>query len=179
MIFPIPSEAIMPFAGFLGASGRFNPWGIMLASSLGSMIGSWLSYLIGLYGGRLFLGKYGRFFLIDHHHLELTEEFFRKYGEKAVFISRFIPVVRHLISIPAGTAKMDLLKFSIYTLIGATTWNMFLVWCGYILQDKWITIKKYTHYLDYAVVLALVVGVVYLYRKILSERKEVSESRAE
>lgn len=171
MVFPIPSEAVMPFAGFLAAQGRFTLLGVAIASSLGSMIGSWLSYAIGLYGGRPFINKFGKFLLLDHHHLELTEKFFEKYGNQAILISRFIPVVRHLISIPAGMAKMDFKKFSLDTFIGATIWNMFLAWLGTKLLQNWAVIKKYTHYLDYVVVLLIVGAVVYFYFKLVNANK--------
>jgi membrane protein DedA with SNARE-associated domain len=171
MVFPIPSEAVMPFAGFLIGSGRFSWLGVTLASSLGSLIGSWLSYFIGYYGGRPFLEKFGKYLLLDHHHLELTEKFFAKYGQQAVLISRFIPVVRHLISVPAGMAKMNKLKFTIDTLIGATCWNMFLAYLGFVLQDRWALIKKYTHYLDYFVVFVIVFGIGYFYFKRVKKHK--------
>ncbi len=174
MVFPVPSEAVMPFAGFLIGSGQFTWLGVALASSLGSMIGSWLSYAIGRYGGRAFLNNFGKYFLLDHHHLELTEKFFAKYGNQAVLISRFIPVVRHLISIPAGMAKMNLLKFSLDTLIGATAWNMFLAWLGFVLQERWDTIKKFTHYLDYLVVVVLIGLVIYFYYKIVKSKAKAS-----
>ena len=165
MIFPVPSEAIMPFAGFLVGTGRFNWLGVFWASTAGSMVGSWLSYAIGLYGGRPFLLKFGKFFLLEQHHLEITEKFFAKFGNQAVLISRFIPVVRHLISIPAGFAKMNFLKFSLDTLIGASLWNMFLAYIGFLLQDRWLLIKKYTHYLDYLVVALILAAIIYFYRK--------------
>lgn len=171
MVFPMPSEAVMPFAGFLAAQGRFSMWGVAVSSSLGSLIGSWLSYAIGLYGGRPFIDKFGKFLLLDHHHLELTEKFFAKYGNQAVLISRFIPVVRHLISISAGMAKMNFFKFSLDTLIGATIWNMFLAWLGSKLLDNWAIIKNYTHYLDYLVVLLLLGTIAYLYFKLLKDRR--------
>ena len=171
MIFPIPSEAIMPFAGFLAAQGQFSMWGIAIASTIGSLIGSYLSYAIGLYGGKPFLQKFGKFFLLDESHLEWTEKFFQKYGNKAVLISRFIPVVRHLISIPAGIAKMPLFTFGIYTALGATTWNMFLAWLGFKLKEKWNLVDEYTHFLDYIVVFVLLIVIVYFYYKLIRKRK--------
>jgi membrane protein DedA with SNARE-associated domain len=174
MIFPIPSEAVMPFAGFLASQGKFSMLGVAIASTLGSLIGSGLSYFIGLYGGRPFLQKFGKYFLLDESHLKWAENFFEKYGDKAVLISRFIPVVRHLISIPAGTAKMNLAKFFVYTLIGATTWNMFSAWLGWKMANNWMLIKKYTHYLDYLVVLVLASGVVYFYAKLT--RKKINDT---
>ncbi|MDX1920175.1 MAG: DedA family protein, partial [Candidatus Caenarcaniphilales bacterium] len=137
MIFPIPSEAVMPFAGFLAAQGKFTMWGVAIASSIGSLIGSGASYAIGLYGGRPFIEKYGKYFLLDHHHLDLTERFFDKYGNQAIIISRFVPVIRHLISIPAGMAKMNFKKFMLDTFLGASGWNMILAWLGYTLHGNW------------------------------------------
>jgi membrane protein DedA with SNARE-associated domain len=171
MIFPVPSEAIMPFAGFLIGEERFSWLGVFVASSAGSLVGSWLSYWIGLYGGRPFLLKFGKFFLLEEHHLEITEKFFAKFGNQAVLISRFIPVVRHLISIPAGLAKMNPLKFTIDTFIGASTWNMFLAYIGFTMQERWHLIKKYTHYLDYLVVLGIIGLIIYFYSKRLSKVK--------
>ena len=106
MIAPIPSEAVMPFVGFLVADGRWNLWLAILATSFGSMVGSLLSYLMGFYGGKPLVLKVGKYLLLDRHDLELTEKFFhRRSGTLTIFISRFIPVVRHLISIPAGVGK--------------------------------------------------------------------------
>ncbi len=173
MIFPIPSEAVMPFAGFLmdPEQGKFTVWGVALASSSGSLLGSWLSYWMGYYGGRPFLARFGKYFLLDQHHLELTERFFAEHGEKAVFISRFIPIVRHLVSIPAGTAKMGAIPFTLYTLLGASMWNMFLAWLGLLLKENWRVIKTYTHYLDYVVLLCLILLFVWGVRHLLLERK--------
>ena len=134
MIFPIPSEVVMPFAGFLIYSGKFTFLGVLIASSLGSLFGSLISYYMGKYLGRPIVIKYGKYFLLNKHHLELTERFFAIFGERAVLVSRFIPVVRHIISIPAGIAEMKLKKFSIYTLIGATIWNMVLAFLGFTVQ---------------------------------------------
>src|SRR3989344_8011520 len=97
MIAPVPSEVVMPFAGYLVLQGRFDFFVALLVSSLGSIFGSVLSYYIGFYGGRPFILKYGKYFFIENEHLEWSENWFRKQGEKTIFISRFIPVVRHLI----------------------------------------------------------------------------------
>src|SRR3989344_2465633 len=111
MIAPVPSEVVMPFAGYLALQGQFNFWLVLLASSLGSIFGSFLSYYIGFYGGRPLVLKFGRYLLVEEEHLEWTEKWFRKQGDKTIFISRFVPVVRHLISIPAGIAKMPMRRF--------------------------------------------------------------------
>ncbi|MEM4270940.1 MAG: DedA family protein, partial [Candidatus Pacearchaeota archaeon] len=100
MIFPLPSELVMPFAGFLIAEGRFTWQGVVLFSTLGSIVGSLLSYYIGMYGGKPFLNRYVKYFFIRKKELEWTEKFFKRRGSLTIFISRFIPVVRHMISIP-------------------------------------------------------------------------------
>ena len=156
MIFPIPSEAVMPFAGFLAAQGGMNIWLAAFAGALGSIVGSLASYYIGLYGGYAFVKRYGRWFLLDKHHLEWTVRFFEKHGEKTIFISRFVPVVRHFISIPAGVGKMKLGKFSAYTMTGAYCWNFFLAWLGFRLGENWTVIEQYSQPIDLAVLAVIV-----------------------
>lgn len=166
MIAPVPSEAVMPFAGFLWFDGRLTFWAILLASTLGSLVGSLISYYLGAHYSAIVIKRWGKYLLLNEHHLDQTKQFFAKYGEKTVFISRFIPVVRHLISIPAGVGNMNLTKFIIYTGLGATAWNMFLAWVGYRLNSRWQDIGKYTKVLDILVVIAIVAGIVYfIFRK--------------
>jgi membrane protein DedA with SNARE-associated domain len=160
MIAPIPSELVMPFAGFLIFTGHFDPLAVMLASSLGSVTGSLVSYGMGVLGEPV-VHRYGRYLLLNPHHLEWTSKFFRRHGGKTIFISRFIPVVRHLISIPAGLARMPLTPFIIYTLAGATLWNGFLVYLGVRLKEHWWIIQKYTHVLDLVVAAGLVAALGY------------------
>src|SRR4030067_181099 len=114
MIAPVPSELVMPFAGFLIFTGHFDPWWVLVASSLGSIVGSLLSYGMGRLGEPVVL-RYGRYLLLNPHHLEWTKKFFERHGGKTIFISRFIPVVRHLISIPAGLAPVPLAPFLLLT----------------------------------------------------------------
>src|SRR5205085_3387290 len=131
MIVPIPSEAVMPFVGFLVADGKWSLAGAILATSLGSIVGSTLSYFMGYYGGKPLVLRVGKYLLLNVHDLERAEEFFhRRSGAVILFISRFVPVVRHLISIPAGIGRMPLLPFLLTTLAGATLWNTFLLVCG-------------------------------------------------
>lgn len=165
MIFPIPSEAVMPFAGFLVVTGRFSLFGVIVASTLGSITGSLLSYWIGAKGGEPFIRRFGKYFLLDMHELEITQNFFRKRGEIAILVSRFIPVVRHLISIPAGAGHMRLLPFCIYTLIGAGLWNAFLAVAGMKLKENWEELMHYSHQIDLVVlaILILLVGL-FVYR---------------
>jgi membrane protein DedA with SNARE-associated domain len=169
MIAPIPSELVMPFAGFLIFTGHFDPVAVMVASSLGSIVGSLLSYGMGRLGEPVVL-RYGRYLLLNPHHLEWTKKFFNRHGGKTIFIARFIPVVRHLISIPAGLACMSLVPFILFTLGGATLWNGFLTYLGVRLKENWWLIQQYTHFLDYLVATALVAGAAYLLWKIRVSR---------
>jgi membrane protein DedA with SNARE-associated domain len=161
MVAPVPSEAVMPFAGFLITNNTFTMFGVILSSTIGSIVGSLISYYIGYYGGKPVVLKFGKYLFLDKHHLEITEKFFNKYGEKTIFICRFIPVVRHLISIPAGVGKMNLAKFSVYTIIGAAIWNAILAYLGIFLGNKWSLVHHYSRYLDYIVVVIIVVVFVY------------------
>jgi len=170
MVAPIPSELVMPFAGFLIFTGQFDVAPVMVASSLGSIVGSLLSYGMGMLGKPVVL-RYGRYLLLNPHHLEWTEQFFSRHGGKTIFIARFIPVVRHLISIPAGLARMPLIPFIVYTAVGATLWNMFLTYLGVRLKENWRVIQQYTHILDYFVVAGLIGAGVCLVWKIKHARK--------
>jgi len=165
MVFPVPSEAVMPFAGFLIEQKTFTFSMVIFVSTLGSIIGSLISYYIGFFGGMPFVRTFGKYALLDASELESTEKFFKKRGELTIFICRFIPVVRHLISIPAGTGKMNIVKFSIFTIIGAGIWNAFLTYVGFVLKSNWDEVMKYSHIIDIVVVLFLLAIVVfYIYR---------------
>ena len=170
MVAPIPSELVMPFAGFLIFTGQFGVVPVMVASTLGSIAGSLLSYGMGMLGKPVVL-RYGRYLLLNVHHLEWTEKFFLRHGGKTIFISRFIPVVRHLFSIPAGLARMPLIPFILYTAVGATLWNGFLTYLGFRLKQNWPVVQKYTHILDYFVVAGLIGAALYLVWKIKRARK--------
>ena len=166
MVAPVPSEAVMPFAGFLWFDHKFTFWGLAFSSTLGSIIGSLISYYVGAFGGRPLVKKFGKYLLLNEHHLDQTQRFFAKYGDKTIFISRFIPVIRHLISLPAGVGRMNLAKFSLYTVIGAGIWNSFLAYLGYYLGSRWEEIRKYSEILD-IVIIVLIVGtiVVFFFKK--------------
>ena len=172
MIAPVPSEAVIPFVGFQVADGRWNLFWAIFSTSLGSIIGSWLSYLMGYYGGRPLILKVGKYLLLDVHDLEMTEKFFhRRAGIWTIFISRFIPVIRHLISLPAGVGEMPMLPFLAATLIGATLWNSFLLWCGIRLRQNWEIVEKYSRYIDIVVVLAGICVLVWFIRSRLKRRQ--------
>lgn len=159
MIAPIPSEAVMPFVGFQVVDGKWNLWLSILATSIGSIVGSLISYLLGYYGGKTAVLRVGKYLLLNKHDLEITESFFhRRSGLLTIFISRFVPVVRHLISIPAGMGAMPLVPFLVVTLIGATMWNTFLLVCGMQLREHWSIVQQYSHQIDILVVLLLAIG---------------------
>jgi membrane protein DedA with SNARE-associated domain len=170
MILPIPSELVMPFAGFLIFMGHFGILPVMVASTLGSIVGSLLSYGLGMLGEPVVL-RYGRYLLLNTHHLQWTQNFFERHGGKTIFIARFIPVVRHLISLPAGLARMSITRFVLYTAAGATLWNGFLTYLGVRLRQNWEIIQQYTHIADYVVVAAMIGAAIYLAWKVKQARK--------
>jgi membrane protein DedA with SNARE-associated domain len=162
MVFPIPSEAVMPFAGFLVVTGRFTLAGVIAASTLGSIVGSLTSYAMGRYGGEPFFRRFGKYLLLDMHELEATQRFFQRRGQITIFVCRFIPVVRHLISIPAGVGRMPLLPFVVYTAVGAALWNAILTVAGMALKQNWDALMKYSHTID-IVVVAILVGMIVVF----------------
>jgi membrane protein DedA with SNARE-associated domain len=166
----IPSEAISPFAGYLVSQGKIGFFAAVTAGVLGNLVGSWVAYFIGLWGGRELWLHYGRYVGVRAHHLVLAEKWFDKYGEFTVFLSRCLPVIRTFISFPAGTARMNFAKFTFYTLLGCVPWVFTLTYFGYLLGENWEEVGAYLHYLDYAVALALVVGVVYVFVRWRSSR---------
>ena len=175
MVLPVPSEAVMPFVGFLVADGDWNLAAAIVATSLGSITGSLISYAMGRYGGKPFVLRVGKYLLLNVHDLELTERFFhRRAGVVTLFISRFVPVVRHLISIPAGVGGMPLVPFSIATLVGATCWNSFLLWCGFKLRSRWDLVEHYSTQIDIVVAALLVAGLAWWITTRLAHRPPAS-----
>lgn len=140
---PVPSEIIMPFSGFLVAQGHFNIWIVGFLGAVGNLIGSIVAYEVGLYGGRPFVEKYGKYFLISHRDLNLADRWFLKHGQGTVFFSRLLPVVRTFISLPAGVARMDFKKFCFYTFLGALPWSYALTYAGVVLGHNWSGIRVY------------------------------------
>jgi membrane protein DedA with SNARE-associated domain len=159
----IPSEAISPFAGYLVSEGRMTLLAAVTAGVLGNLVGSWVAYFIGLWGGRELWFRYGKYVGVRAHHLTIAEKWFDRYGELTVFVSRCLPVVRTFISFPAGTARMNLFKFTLYTLLGCIPWVFALTYFGYVLGENWGTIGDYLHYLDYAVAVAVLGLLVYAF----------------
>ena len=160
-IFPLPSELVMPFAGFLAATGRFNIWLVILASGIGSLLGSLLSYWMGRYGGNAPVLRWGHWVFLDVEDLKKTEDWFARKGEAVIFVSRFIPVVRQFISIPAGIARMNIWRFSLYTFLGATLWNGFLAWLGFFLGERWEEVGHVVEQFSNAIAVLLVVAAIW------------------
>ena len=160
---PIPSELILPFAGWSVARGVAEPltnsawtyWGAVVAGVVGNTAGSLVSYAIGAYGGRPLVHRYGKFVLISAHDLDVAERWFARYGEVTVFFSRMLPIVRTFISVPAGIARMPLWRFVVFSVLGAIPWVMLLVWGGMVLGDHWLDIKQSLRGLDYVVAAAI------------------------
>jgi membrane protein DedA with SNARE-associated domain len=172
MIVPVPSEFVMPFAGFLVAQGTFSFLFVIIASTLGSITGSLIFYSIGKTGGYRLVEKYGKYVLVDAEDIRKTEEWFQKRGDLTVFLARLIPVVRHLISFIAGIGKMNVKKFTLYTILGATLWNGILTYLGFILGQHWNEVSQYLEELDIIIVILLIVGCLYFaYRHITRKKK--------
>lgn len=158
---PLPSEIIMPFSGFLVTTGRFTLFFTGVAGALGCVIGSVLAYGVGIWGGRPFLEKYGKFVLISQRDLDNADRFFKKYGDLSIFISRLLPVVRTFISLPAGIAKMNFTKFVIYTFVGSFPWCFGLAYVGKVMGENWESIRVYFREADVLIGVIIVAGIVY------------------
>ena len=147
---PLPSELILPFAGFLVSDpsqlepltkGPWSFWIVVIVATIGNTLGSLIAYAIGAWGGRPFLERYGKYLLIRPHEIELAERFFEKYGAATAFISRLLPIVRTFISFPAGVARMPLGRFVAYSTAGAFLWSLLLVYAGTVLGARWTDIR--------------------------------------
>ena len=165
---PIPSELILGFAGYLIFAERMTFAGAMWAGMIGGVLGSIFAYEVGRRGGRPFVDRYGKYFFVKQSHVDLAQRWFDKYGLKAVFFSRMLPVVRTFISLPAGFARMDRVKFFILTVLGSLPWTALILWIGQLLGEGWAVMMKVGHEISIVFVLLCVVlcGVFYLkYKK--------------
>lgn len=161
---PIPSEIVMPYAGHLVAKGNLSMWQATLVASIANLSGSWLAYTAGRFGGRTFIDRYGKYIFLSHKHLAMADRWFANRGEATVFLSRMLPVVRTFISLPAGIARMNIIKFSIYSFLGSLPWNFLLVYLGYTFTDRWDQLQQYLHEFNIAAFSGIAVVVVgYLY----------------
>lgn len=164
---PLPSEAILPFAGFLVAKGVFSIHVAAFAGAIGCVIGSTPSYYLGYWGGRPFVEKYGKWFLISKKDLEIADKWTEKYGDGAFFICRMLPVVRTFISLPAGILKANFPKFITFTFLGSLIWSYVLVYTGMKLGEHFEQLKNIWHKFDIAIVaIVLILFGIYVYKHI-------------
>jgi membrane protein DedA with SNARE-associated domain len=170
-LIPIPSEAVIPFAGFLAYMGEMNIWLIVLVSSLANVTGSIIAYEIGKYLGRGFVERYGKYVLLNMGHLQLIERWFDKYGSLTVLFCRMLPLVRTVNALPAGIGKMNFPKFCIFTFIGSIPWNLALVFVGYVLKENWSILEKYSLYIDILAVFVAAAVIFYIVRRIRGSTK--------
>jgi membrane protein DedA with SNARE-associated domain len=159
---PIPSEATMLFAGFGVSNGDYTLFAVTAAGVLGNLVGSWIAYAVGYYGRIDILEKHGRKLHIKPSHLKWADDWFERYGDATVFFSRMLPIIRTFISLPAGVARMPFWRFTVLTLAGCIPWVFLLAFAGKQAGDNWSKWKDSLHYVDYVVVAAIVVGLVWL-----------------
>lgn len=180
---PFPSELIMPLAGWLlieekGASA----WMVFMAGfygALGNLLGSWVAYLISWKGGRPLLKRYGKYVLITQEEVDKAERWFSKYGEAAVFVSRLLPVVRTFISVPAGIARMNLWKFSIYTFAGSFPWSLGLAYGGFKLGENWEDMRAVMRPFDIPIGIIILAAIGwFIYKRIRAIRAQEREDAA-
>ena len=169
MCIPLPSEVIMPFAGYLVFTGRFSLILVATIGAIGCNIGSTVAYAVGYSGGRRLVERFGRVLLIDNAELDRVDKFFHRYGSATVLISRLLPVIRTYIALPAGIARMNFWKFEIYTFIGSWPWCFVLAYIGFKLGQKWNNspeLQSVMHKLDYIVVILIAAFIVWYFWKL-------------
>ncbi|MDE2090769.1 MAG: DedA family protein [Gammaproteobacteria bacterium] len=169
---PLPSEIIMPFAGFLVYRGELDLWLVAAAGALGCVLGSLLAYWVGAWGGRPLAERYGRYILVSPHDLQTADRWFQRRGDIIILIGRLLPVVRTFIAFPAGVARMPMFKFIVYTFIGSFIWCWGLAWIGMRLGERWNSLEPWFHRFDTLIVaLGLLVFGWYVWRHIRHLRR--------
>ncbi len=162
---PLPSEVIMPFAGFLVFKGEMSLWLVALAGAMGCVLGSIPAYYVGMFGGRPLAEKYGKYVLISKKDLDWADQAFDKHGEIIIFIGRMLPAVRTFIAFPAGVARMNMSKFIAYTFIGSLIWCGLLAYAGMKMGENWESLKVYFHQFHYVIIAAGLVFAVWYVRR--------------
>jgi membrane protein DedA with SNARE-associated domain len=161
---PLPSEVIMPFAGYLALQGKFSLFSAALCGAVGCVVGSLVAYYAGAKGGRPLAEKYGKYILMNPGDLELADRLFKKYGDAISFFSRLLPVVRTFIAFPAGVARTNVYKFSVYTFLGSFPWCFGLAWIGYKLGENWSSLHEKFHQIDLAIAGIFLIGGIFWVR---------------
>jgi membrane protein DedA with SNARE-associated domain len=188
---PIPSEVVLLFGGALASptfaatalQGGANPlslvW-VIVAATLGTLVGSWIAYGIGFAGGRALVDRAGKVLLFRPEEVDRAHEWFERHGDRAVLVARVVPVVRAFISLPAGVARMRAWRFTLYTLIGALTWDVALTVAGYYLGESWRTVEKFMTPISIVIAVALVAFVTWwLVRRVRSRRSSTEAATGE
>lgn len=169
---PIPSEIIMPFSGYLVSTGELRLWLVALAGAIGCVVGSWLAYAVGAWGGRPLVERYGKYVLISHRDLDLADRWFQRHGDITIFVGRLLPVVRTFIAFPAGVARMPLWRFTAYTFLGSLIWCWGLAWVGLKLGQHWNTLGVYFHRFDALIGVLILLGLaLYVWRHVRHLRR--------
>lgn len=179
---PLPSEITMPFAGYLVSTGRFELQLTAIAGAVGCLLGSYIAYFVGASGGRWFLERYGRYVLIPPHELEIADWFFERWGSATVFWGRMLPVVRTFVAFPAGVARMRLLPFTTYTLVGSYLWCLGLTYMGMKLGQHWEALGPYFHRFDGVIgilLVALFAFIIYRRVRAVSRDRECTHNHRE
>ncbi len=162
---PLPSEIILPFAGYLVFIKKFQLLYVAIAGAVGCVIGSVIAYAAGAYGGRPLIEKYGKYILISRHDLDIADRWFSRHGSITVFTGRLLPIIRTFISLPAGIARMNFVQFIFYTLAGSFLWSLFIAWIGFKLGEQWDTLGPYFHRFDYLILITgIILFIIYLRR---------------
>jgi membrane protein DedA with SNARE-associated domain len=177
---PLPSELIMPFAGwFLIEKAGHGAGYVVLAGffgGLGNMLGSWIAYWVGAKGGVPLLRRYGKFILISDHDLDRANQWFGKYGDWITFLARFVPAVRTFISLPAGIARMNFFRFSLYAFLGSFVWSAGLAYGGYLLGASWEDLRNAMRPYDYPIIgVCAVLVIVFVWLRLRSRRAHQAE----
>ena len=172
---PIPSEATMLFAGFNVHNGDYSLLAVAVAGVAGNLVGSWIAYAVGYFGRVDLLEKHGRALHIKPQHLAWADRWFERHGEATVFFARLLPIIRTFISLPAGVAKMPFWRFTAFTLAGCVPWVFLLAFIGKQAGANWESWKNSLHYVDYAVIAAVVIGIVYLVVRARRNRRRAAE----
>jgi membrane protein DedA with SNARE-associated domain len=173
---PLPSEIIMPLAGYLVFKGQFTLSGAALAGAVGCVVGSIPAYWLGQYGGRPLIERYGRYVLISRHDLDLADRLFTRWGHWVVFAGRLLPVIRTFIAFPAGVSRMPMGKFVVYTFVGSYPWCWALAWVGAKLGESWHTdprFQAFYHRFEAVIVGAIVIAAAwFVWHKVRAARRE-------
>lgn len=166
---PIPSELVLPLAGFLVGTGNMSFWGAVVAATAGAYAGALVLYALGRWGGRPLVLRYGWILRVDASSLERAEGWFRRWGDWVVLLARVVPLARSIVSVPAGTMRMGLLRFSVLTVIGSAAWNLLLIWAGKLLGENWEAVSHwagtYSNVVVFLLGLCALAGAGYLLRR--------------